>query len=667
MKKLRDIKLRTKLIWGGLLVVLIPMVAVSYISIHTATKALVASSETRVQETAANLSELTQMMLENQFKLVNGITQGPLFQQVIDVLLALGAEQIPDAAKTIDLSLKKAHEENQKFYEMFFMTDAKGNVISDSMEGKYREKKLSFGDRDYFLAGKQGRKSIGKPVISKFTGKPVVVVSTPLKTVSGDFGGILAGVMDLEILSESILSKKIGNTGFTFVLDQKGIIIAHPVKENIMKTDMSRTTGLEDLGQRMISGNKGVVHYTFKGDDKVAGFCGVPLTGWSIGTTQDRKEFMAGIKEMILYNFIVGCIAAVVTVIFLYAVSLAIVRPINEAVKGLKDISQGDGDLTQRLNVAGRDEIGILSYRFNGFISNLQSMIKEIALGVKTLSGSAGELGQISDRMSSGADQTSKKVGSVTDSSEAMTDNMNSVSAAMEQSSASLNAVATAADQMNSTISEIARNAEKASTVASNAVTKAEESSGRMDRLGVAAQAIGQVVETITDISEQVNLLSLNATIEAARAGQAGKGFAVVAAEIKELASQTSEASMDIKEKIEDIQAGSNHTQTGINEISDVIKDVNDIVATIATAVEEQSAATREIADNITQASAGVEEVNQKISQSSASAFDITKEMNDVNLSTQEMSDQSSLVNQNSADLSELAKRLGGMVDRFKV
>jgi methyl-accepting chemotaxis protein len=113
------------------------------------------------------------------------------------------------------------------------------------------------------------------------------------------------------------------------------------------------------------------------------------------------------------------------------------------------------------------------------------------------------------------------------------------------------------------------------------------------------------VVETITEISEQVNLLALNATIEAARAGEAGKGFAVVANEIKELAKQTSAATLEIKEKIQNIQGSTDGTVKGINEISEVIRSVNEIVGTIATAVEEQSAATKEIASNIAQASRG--------------------------------------------------------------
>ena len=144
-----------------------------------------------------------------------------------------------------------------------------------------------------------------------------------------------------------------------------------------------------------------------------------------------------------------------------------------------------------------------------------------------------------------------------------------------------------------------------------------------MDSLGEAAHGIGKVVETIIEISEQVNLLALNATIEAARDGDAGKGFNVVANEIKELAKQTSETTLDIKFKIKDIQDSTGSTIMGINEISGVIDNVNQIVGTIATSVEEQSAVSRKIADNISQASRGMQEVNKNINQSSIASKEI--------------------------------------------
>ncbi len=135
---------------------------------------------------------------------------------------------------------------------------------------------------------------------------------------------------------------------------------------------------------------------------------------------------------------------------------------------------------------------------------------------------------------------------------------------------------------MTSTINEIARNTEIAKSITDKAVHRSKSATDQMDKLGKVAGTIGQVTETIADISEQTNLLSLNATIEAARAGEAGKGFAVVANEIKELASQTAVSTRDIKEQIDEIQSSTQVSVEEINEVSDVIVEISQIVTTIA-------------------------------------------------------------------------------------
>ncbi|WDP89020.1 MAG: HAMP domain-containing protein [Desulfobacter sp.] len=379
------------------------------------------------------------------------------------------------------------------------------------------------------------------------------------------------------------------------------------------------------------------------------------------------KESKDTVSSMIKVSIIFFIAVLLVLVAVSAVVVGALVKPINNAADGLRDISEGEGDLTTRLTVSTKDEVGLLSESFNKFIEKLHQMITDIKQGVETLSSSSTEMASIADDMSNSSDQTSQRADAVAAASEEMNSNMSSVAAAMEESSINLNTVASAAEEMNSTINEIAGNAEKARSVTLNAVSKADESRTIMDGLSGSANAIGKVVETITDISEQVNLLSLNATIEAARAGEAGKGFAVVANEIKDLAKQTSEASLDIKNRIEDIQQSSASSLNSIEEISEVITDVNDIVSTIATAVEEQSSATSEIAQNINQASTGIEEVNSNVNQSSAVSAEISQDITGVNESSREIAERSSQVKLSAEDLSKLASKLDEMVGRFKV
>jgi methyl-accepting chemotaxis protein len=667
MKKLKDFKLSVKLIGGGLLAVVIPMVIVGIISINTASTALVDSAKRNVGQVAADLAETVKVFIEGEQKFVREIAMTPMLVDTVNQVAENGMEASMASLEKLDQYFGEVQKKIGGSYGLFFIANSEGSTIADSVGGLRRKKKDNISERDYFQAGKAGRSMIGAPIKSKASGLPVVVLSEPIKTRSGKFGGIFGAVLNLDALSQTLTSTKIGETGYPFMINKEGITIAHPKKEYIFKLDLKTLKGMDNFTRRMMAKESGVEEYVFKGIDKIAGFAHIPETGWSIGVALNKDEFMGPVNAMIKHNLLVGMIVLVVVGLLIFVFSLQMIKPINDAVAGLKDISEGDGDLTKRLTVSSGDEVGILSQAFNTFIEKLQTMITDITQGVDTLSSSSSELSSIAEEMSSSAEQTSGKSNTVATAAEEMTANMNSVSAAMEQSSTNINTVASAAEEMSSTINEIAQNAEKARGISINAVGKVNESTGKMNELGVAAQAIGQVVETITDISEQVNLLSLNATIEAARAGEAGKGFAVVANEIKDLAKQTSEASMDIKAKIDNIQESSSGTLAGMKEISAVITEVNDIVSTIATAVEEQSSATREISENISQASQGIEEVNQNVSQSSIVADEITKDITDVNQSSSDMADRSGQVSLSAEDLSKLAAKLDEMVGRFKV
>ena len=340
-------------------------------------------------------------------------------------------------------------------------------------------------------------------------------------------------------------------------------------------------------------------------------------------------------------------------------------RPIMYAAQVANRLKEGD--LTVAIKVDSQDEAGQMLAAMKAMIDRLHDMMKNIAGGVQTLFTASQDLSAISEQMSRAAQNTSDKSNVVATASEEMSSNMSTVAAAMEQSATNTQAVATAAEQMSATVNEIAKNSERARSISDSAAHQATETSGKMAQLGDAARAIGNVVEAITDISEQVNLLALNATIEAARAGEAGKGFAVVANEIKELAKQTAGATQDIKEKIGTIQGTTALTVKDIEEITRIIQEVHDVVSGIATAVEEQSTATTEIANNVSQAAQGIQEVNTNVSQGASVANEISRDIADVNTTANEMSSSSAQVNMSAGDLSKLAEELKGMVGQFKI
>ncbi len=359
-----------------------------------------------------------------------------------------------------------------------------------------------------------------------------------------------------------------------------------------------------------------------------------------------------------------GLIIAVSLIVSLF-LSRIITRPVNRAVE-LAD-ALADGDMTRRLSVDTKDEVGALSRALNRIAENLGEMLGEVSSGSGVLSESSRNLASVSSELVRGADETLARSDGVSGAAADLDGRMGSVAAVMEQAAGNINMVATATEEMTATIREIAENTEKARGISDSAVIRAETAAERMKELGGAARDIGAVTDTISEISEQTNLLALNATIEAARAGDAGKGFAVVAGEIKELAARTASATEEIRKMVAGVQDSTSAGITHIDGIREVIGDINEIIVLIAGAMGEQSATTGEIAQNIGQTSLGIGEVNENVALSSTLAGDITGSIAAVNGAARGMSGRSNEVNRHAEALSDLSGKLAEMVGRFKL
>ncbi len=254
----------------------------------------------------------------------------------------------------------------------------------------------------------------------------------------------------------------------------------------------------------------------------------------------------------------------------------------------------------------------------------LKKTMTSVNENAQALSSAAEELTAVSQQMSSNSEETATQ--------------SNVVASAAEQVSKNVATVATSAEEMSASVKEIAKNANDAARVATEAVTVASNTNKTVAKLGESSIEIGKVIKVITSIAQQTNLLALNATIEAARAGEAGKGFAVVANEVKELAKQTATATEDISQKIEAIQTDTKGAVSAIDQISKIIGQINDISNTIASAVEEQSATTNEIARNASEAAKGSTEISKNITNVSMAARNTTEGANNTLSAATELS-----------------------------
>ena len=350
-----------------------------------------------------------------------------------------------------------------------------------------------------------------------------------------------------------------------------------------------------------------------------------------------------------------------------YWIARGMTRPVRYTVEMLRDIAEGDGDLTRRLQVNGTDEISELARHFNRFVEKLQGIIRQMVGNAVTVTSAATELSAISTQTAQSVQTLSSRTATIAAAAEQSSANTATVAAAMAQAAFNLASVANATEEMSATIGDVAASSEKARLISRQAGDQAASASALMQELSQAAQEIGKVTEAITSISSQTNLLALNATIEAARAGAAGKGFAVVAHEIKELARQTAGATEDIKTRISGMQHATHSAAGDIAKITAVIADVGHLIAGIASAIEEQTTVTRDVAGHIAQASSGVQDTNARIAQTADVSRSMAQDLAEVNAAAGKIRSDGEHVQTSAVDLSDLAEQLRALVSQFRV
>jgi methyl-accepting chemotaxis protein len=282
-------------------------------------------------------------------------------------------------------------------------------------------------------------------------------------------------------------------------------------------------------------------------------------------------------------------------------ISMAAVDDANATIRRAHEESAKSAAAVRSVGTAASTTITTLAILLCAAIAyrTARSITRPLAKSTRVLAGSSENLLTVSHQMGAGAEETSGQA--------------NVVAAAAEQVTRNLQSVAAATEEMTASIGEIAKNASAAAAIAARAVERAQVAHATMDHLGKSGSEIREVVTVINSVAQQTKLLALNATIEAARAGTVGNGFAVVANEVKELANETAKATKQISERVEAIRTGTHEAVAVIGDISGIIAEMHDISTTIATAVEEQTATTREIARNVSEAALGESHVTENI------------------------------------------------------
>ncbi len=485
-----------------------------------------------------------------------------------------------------------------------------------------------------------------EPYIDVSTGKMVIsVVATAARNV-----GVVGGDLALDGLTEIINSLNFGGMGYAFLINDQGKILVHPDKNLVMKS-------LSDLfPQNTPRISKEPSEVQLDGKTRILSFApvkGLPSANWYIGLSVDKDEAYSMLSKFRTSAVIATLVAVVIIIALLGLLIRVLMQPLHTMTRAMEDIAEGEGDLTKRLAIHNHDEFGILGSAFNRFVERVHGSIREVSSATEQVN------------------EVALRVVSASNSSMVNSD---------EQSNRT-NSVAAAINQLGAAAQEIAHNAAQASQQASSARHLAEEgqqvvdrsiqamnrlsdlictSSAHIETLNSKTVNIGQILEVITSISQQTNLLALNAAIEAARAGEAGRGFAVVADEVRNLAHRTQESAQQVQNMIEELQVGARES---VDTMGQSQRHSQDSVEIANQAGERLGSVTLRIGE--------IDGMNQSVAtateEQTAVVDSINMDINEINMLNQEGVENLQSTLRACADLEQQASRLKQLVGSFRI
>ena len=568
---MRKMTLGSRLTLGGVIMVMVPLVIIGVFAVMKASDALTDLSNEQAKNVAVKLADMTQVALSEELKLVKELSLERLTVETAAKVAKSKTEDLAAEIERLNGHLSEVMKQIGSEFEHIVVANPEGVVFADDTNGKV--KGLNVSDRDYFKAAKQGKASIGAVSKSKMTGNPIVPIGAPVLGEGGEVVGSIAVIMRIDFLVEKIVGTKLGQTGYSFMTDGSGRIIAHPRKELILELDLKTVKGMEAIASQMTTRKAGVEPYVFEGVSKIAGFAPVELTGWSVATTQSTDEFLASVHAIRNGILVVGGIFLALTIVLVLFFARSISRPIARVVAGLND-------------------------------------------GAEQVAAASGEVSSSSQSLAEGASQQAAS--------------LEETSSSLEEMASMTKQNADHANQANTLMKEITQVVGESNTAMGHLTTSMRDISN-------ASEETSKIIKTIDEIAFQTNLLALNAAVEAARAGEAGAGFAVVADEVRNLAIRAAEAAKNTTNLIEGTIKKIKEGTEQVNKAGDAFQLVAASTTKMGELVGEVAAASNEQAQGIDQVNKAVAEMDKVVQQNAANAEESAAASEELNAQAEQM------------------------------
>jgi methyl-accepting chemotaxis protein len=561
--------------------------------------------------------------------------------------------------------------------------------------------KTNILDRDYFkkTVGEGQEFAIGAPVISKTLGVPVIVIAHLVDGVSGR--ALLGAQVKLASLSAIASGIKVGKSGYGWIVDGKGLVLAHPKSEIVMQLNILESAakgykGLDALGKRMLETDSGEGQWKNpQGIAMTTYYSAIPRSqGWRLGVSLPTNEGDAVKNGLIALLGLLVVVALISSIILSIFIARAIARPLGRAAREFRSLAEGEADLTVMIKMERRDEIGDLIRDFNAFIAKLREIVSHMKNAQGELAAIGHDLGLSSARTSEAAALIAERTdasrariesqaSSVSETSSAVEEiakNIESLDRLISTQAAGVSQASAAIEQMIHNIASISTSSEKMagefSLLSSEAGQGKESMAASVERIALIGQRSEALVEAnaaISSIASQTNLLAMNAAIEAAHAGESGRGFSVVADEIRKLsetaAGQSKTISQEIalvRRAIDEVVKSIGATESSFDRVMGRISETEKLVAEVRHAIVEQKEGSSQVLEALRSMNEITQQVKEGSAEMNAGNSTILDEMNRLRDSSRELAEGTKDMAEGGRMIHESAENVAGVAERTR-